>query len=309
MHDGLDFSTGGKTPLYATTDGKVVYKGYWGGYGNSMVIQRPNGHFVRYSHLSGFADGLAEGSEVKAGEQLGIAGNTGGGKMAVHLHFSYGVPDRQEARAKSFLSSAAGLRSLNPAQLPNRLINGGKGLGWKTDPSPYFCEAFPIVDGRGSRFGKTTKEQYTMLYDDAPEGGAPPELAAARMQQAEAAANGQSIKEFLSDADGYGALPGPPIGTSETQSSREWLLTEATRRFASAEWANELPKVSQRALWVDYTRMTGVKLKLEHAIREKDQRIEALFAVYVSQKLASQRQQVEQARRRTVAQQALREIR
>lgn len=205
MHDGLDFSTGGKTPLYATADGKVVFKGYWGGYGNSLVIERPNGHTFRYSHMSGFADSLAEGSEVKAGQQIGIAGNTGGGKMAVHLHFSYGVPGQQEVRAKQFYADAGKLKSLNPTQLPTVLRNGGRGLGWKTDPSPYFCEAFPIQDGRGDRFGKTTKAQYALLYGDAPDGGAPPELAAARMQQAEAAANGQSIEEFLTDSDGYGA--------------------------------------------------------------------------------------------------------
>ncbi|WP_235800117.1 M23 family metallopeptidase [Xanthomonas citri] len=308
MHDGLDFSTGGKTPLYATADGKVVFKGYWGGYGNSLVIERQNGHTFRYSHMSGFADGLAEGSEVKAGQQLGIAGNTGGGNMAVHLHFSYGVPGQQEVRAKQFYADAGRLKSLSPTQLPTVLRNGGRGLGWKTDPSPYFCEAFPTQDGRGDRFGKTTKAQYALLYGDAPEGGAPPELAAARMQQAEAAANGQSIEEFLTDSDGYGALPGPPIGTSETQSAREWLLTEATRRFASADWANELPKVSSRALWVDYVRANGVSIHLADTIRHKKQRVEALLAVYTSQKLASQRQQAEQARRRAVAQQARHEV-
>lgn len=308
MHDGLDFSTRGQSPLYATTDGKVIFADYWGGYGNSIIIKRPNGHTVRYSHMKGFADGLTVGSEVKAGQQIGIAGNTGGGNMAVHLHFTYGVPDRQDARAKQFASNAAALKSLNPGQLPTVLRDGGRGLGWKTDPSPYFCEAFPISDGRGDRFGNTTMEQYALLYGNAPDGGAPPELAAERMQQAEAAAASQPIEEWLSDSDGYGALPGPPIGDYETMSSREMLLTEAMRRFASAAWANELPKVSQRALWVDYTRMTGVSNFLANANREKKQRIEALLAVLTSQRLEHVRKGTAAAQERAVRGDAVRSI-
>ncbi len=318
-HDGLDFSTGGNTSLFATTDGKVTFKGPMGALGNTIIIERDNGHTVRYSHLKGFQPGLAVGSEVKAGDVVGIAGNTNGNpgtSMAVHLHFTYGVPNAADARAKQYPGTAAGLRSINPGQLPNAFTSKpGYMVGWRTDPSPFFCEAFPIRDGnsadheaRARILGRTTMEQYTRLYGDAPATGAPPELAAERMQLAEAADAGQPIEEWLSDADGYGALPGPPMGDYASMSTREMMFTEATRRFMSADWNNELPKLSQRALWVDYTRMVGVSNFLANANREKKERVEALLAVLTSQRLAHVRQETGAARERAVRGDAVRSI-
>ncbi|MDH4908294.1 hypothetical protein ACWA5G_09925 [Xanthomonas axonopodis pv. ricini] len=69
-----------------------------------------------------------------------------------------------------------------------------------------------------------------------------------------------------------------------------------------------LTKVSSRALWLDYARANGVSIFLADAIRRKKQHVTALLAVYISQKLASQRQQTEQVRRSAVAQQAVREV-
>ena len=70
------------------------------------------------------------------------------------------------------------------------------------------------------------------------------------------------------------------------------------RRFADSEWNTSITKVSSRALWVDYLRAQGVSAQLNAAIRQKKERMEALLALYTSQKLAAKRQQVDAARER-----------
>jgi len=80
------------------------------------------------------------------------------------------------------------------------------------------------------------------------------------------------------------------------------MSTEAKRRFSDAQWSTNVVKVSSRALWVDYVRAVGVSTYMEEAIREKKERVEALLALYTSQKLAARRARVSYAAQR--AQQA-----
>ena len=115
MHDGLDFSTSGQTaPLYATSAGTVTWAKLRGSAGNTVIIKRDNGQSAVYYHLSYIA--VKEGDKVQAGQEIGRAGSTGmqpGG--AVHLHFIYGVPNADDARAKTFSADAnSGERILLP---------------------------------------------------------------------------------------------------------------------------------------------------------------------------------------------------
>lgn len=166
MHDGLDFSTSGASqPLYATTDGKITFIGNRRSAGNAILIERSNGDVVAYYHMSGFATGLKQGMEVKAGQQLGLSGNTPSDAMVKHLHFTYGTAQKDEARAKAFTQSAS-KGTFNPSQLPSA-FNQQQGIGWKTDPAPYFCATFPIQDGNPQHYpilGKDTKEQHAILF-------------------------------------------------------------------------------------------------------------------------------------------------
>jgi hypothetical protein len=115
----------------------------------------------------------------------------------------------------------------------------------------------------------------------------PVQVAAANGDALQAAAKGAtSMASVLNDADGYGSLPSPPIGDFETMSPAEMMSTEAQRRFADSEWNKSITQVSSRALWVDYLRAMGVSAQLNAAIRQKKERMEALMAVYTSQKLA-----------------------
>ncbi|WP_430543865.1 M23 family metallopeptidase [Xanthomonas euvesicatoria] len=327
-HDGFDFRAPLGAPLRAGADGVVSMRNTMKGAGNVLTIRRQNGDTLMYYHLSAYASGVEVGKPVKAGQVIGYAGGTSAkvtgspayASYAPHLHFIYGVPNAGQARQTNFSEHASRLRSVNPAQLPHEFNTQAQpamaAVGFKTDPAPFFCEAYPFKDKRlDAILGRDTKEQHRIIFGSVPPGGSPPEGAYAPVEAAAGNAQlilaqqaGKPIEEFLSDSDGYGALPGPSVGAYEAMSANEMMATEAVRRFQSADWANELTKVSSRALWVDYARANGVSIFLADAIRRKKQHVEALLAVYTSQKLASQRQQTEQARRRAVAQQAVREV-
>lgn len=85
-HHGLDYSAPTGTPVSSIGDGKVVFKGWKGGYGNLVEIRHMNGYKTRYGHLSRFAKGLSAGKRVKMGELIGYVGSTGLSTGA-HLHF------------------------------------------------------------------------------------------------------------------------------------------------------------------------------------------------------------------------------
>jgi hypothetical protein len=307
MHDGLDFSTSGTAaPLYATAAGTVIWAKLRGSAGNTVMIKRDNGQIAGYYHLSALS--VKEGDKVQAGQQIGLAGNTGmkpGG--AVHLHFIYGVPNADDARAKTFSADAAKNPAFNPSQLPNAISK--KDFGYATDPSPYFCKTFPIQnDGLHAVLGGDTMAQYNKLFGAAPPMGVPPttkldpvQVAAANSDAVQAGAQGATtLASVLNDSDGYGALPSPPLGDYETMSPAEMLSTEAKRRFTDAEWNTNITKVSSRALWVDYVRALGVSAYINESIRQKKERVEALMALYTSQKLAAQKARVVAAQQRAL---------
>ncbi len=300
MHDGLDFSTNGASqPLYATSDGVITFLGMRGTAGNAVLIKRDNGDVVAYYHMSGFATGLKQGMEIKAGQQIGLSGNTPSDAMVKHLHFTYGAAQKDAARSAAFPANAA-RGAFDPGQLPH-VFNQQAGIGWKTDPAPYFCATFPIQDGNPQFYpilGDDTKEQHAILFGSVPSGGVAPnvkfepaQVAAANADAALAASEGKSPAEWLSEKDGFGTLPTTPIGGYDTMSTSEMMLTEAGRRFSDAEWNANVTKVSSRALWVDYNRAVGVGSYLAEAIYRKKERVEALLAVYTSQKTERIRRQ------------------
>ena len=86
MHKGIDFRAKIGTHLFATGDGVVKYASRNGNYGNLLVIDHGFGFETRYAHLSGYADGVRVGSEVKRGELVAYSGNTGL-TNGPHLHY------------------------------------------------------------------------------------------------------------------------------------------------------------------------------------------------------------------------------
>ncbi|MEI8256830.1 MAG: M23 family metallopeptidase [Deltaproteobacteria bacterium] len=86
MHIGVDFVAPKGTSAVAVADGTVLFRGYFGGYGNLVIVEHAGGYTSHYGHLSAFAPDLAVGSDVWRGTTLGYVGMTG---LATgpHLHF------------------------------------------------------------------------------------------------------------------------------------------------------------------------------------------------------------------------------
>ncbi len=87
-HKGVDIGCPEGTPIVAAGDGIVSYTGYFGGGGNTVIIDHGNGLSTLYMHMSSF--GISEGAAVSAGTVIGYAGCTGVA-TGPHLHFAVRV--------------------------------------------------------------------------------------------------------------------------------------------------------------------------------------------------------------------------
>lgn len=84
-HKGLDIKVYIGDSIRSAFSGKVRIVRYEGrGYGKYIVIRHGNGLETIYGHLS--AQLVSEGQEVRAGEVIGLGGNTGR-STGSHLHF------------------------------------------------------------------------------------------------------------------------------------------------------------------------------------------------------------------------------
>ena len=85
-HLGIDYAARSGSRIVASSTGKVVYKGWKGGYGRTIEIQHSNGLKTLYAHMRGYAKGIHLGSYVKQGRTIGYVG-TSGRSTGPHLHF------------------------------------------------------------------------------------------------------------------------------------------------------------------------------------------------------------------------------
>jgi murein DD-endopeptidase MepM/ murein hydrolase activator NlpD len=84
FHAGLDLRAAQGTPVLAAAAGRVVLAMRLQVRGNCIVIDHGMGVYTMYAHLSAFR--VAKGATVKAGQVLGLSGNTGL-STAAHLHW------------------------------------------------------------------------------------------------------------------------------------------------------------------------------------------------------------------------------
>ena len=89
-HKGVDYAAPIGTPVRAAGDGRVLFAGRRGGYGNVLEIDHSRGITTVYGHLSRFAHGVRAGRHVSQGEVVAYVGMTG---LATgpHLHYEYRV--------------------------------------------------------------------------------------------------------------------------------------------------------------------------------------------------------------------------
>ncbi len=84
-HFGLDVGAPMRTPIFAATDGQVIYSGWnRGGYGNMIILDHGGGLFTRYGHATKLL--VNAGDTVKQGDTIALVGSTGR-STGPHLHF------------------------------------------------------------------------------------------------------------------------------------------------------------------------------------------------------------------------------
>ena len=90
FHHGVDYPAPIGTPIYAAADGKVIYSGQAGGYGNWIVLEHEiNGlkFYTIYGHMGEKDLLVKEGETVKKGQNIARV-NEKGEATGPHLHFS-----------------------------------------------------------------------------------------------------------------------------------------------------------------------------------------------------------------------------
>ena len=89
-HRGTDYAASRGTPIKATGDGKVIFAGRKGGYGNTVIIQHGQKITTLYAHMNKFARNIRSGKRVKQGQIIGYVGSTGLAS-GPHLHYEFRV--------------------------------------------------------------------------------------------------------------------------------------------------------------------------------------------------------------------------
>ena len=87
-HRGVDYAAPRGTPIKASGDGKVIFRGTKSGYGKAVILQHGGNITTLYAHMSAFAAKARIGSRVRQGQTIGYVGSTGLA-TANHLHYEY----------------------------------------------------------------------------------------------------------------------------------------------------------------------------------------------------------------------------
>lgn len=106
FHHGVDIAgqtPGSKPDIRNVTAGRVLWTGKAGGYGNTVVVQNPDGYIVQYGHLDSIS--VRAGDNVSAGQKIGVMGATGN-VTGVHLDMIVIKDGKSLRRDGSVLASA-----------------------------------------------------------------------------------------------------------------------------------------------------------------------------------------------------------
>ena len=133
-HNGIDLPGKLNSPVNAIADGIVDFAGWKGGYGNTVIVEHPDGKKTLYAHLNYIDKSIKKGEKVSRGATLGGMGTTGTRSTGVHLHFevidSNGAKLNPMQHAQSLMPKPTpppkkGSTKIQPVIIPEVLTNRG----------------------------------------------------------------------------------------------------------------------------------------------------------------------------------------
>ncbi len=128
-HTGTDFGAPRKTPIVAAMAGTVSFSGPKGGYGNTIIIDHPNGMQTLYAHMFEPSP-LKKGQVVAQGAPIGGVGSTGN-STGDHLHFEIKKHDGEKYVAVNPMNylgqNASKEKGTQVAQAPAKSKGNDKG--------------------------------------------------------------------------------------------------------------------------------------------------------------------------------------
>jgi murein DD-endopeptidase MepM/ murein hydrolase activator NlpD len=93
FHEGVDFGCSGGTPIHAADRGRVVIAGWYGAYGQAVVIDHGSGVSTLYGHTERGSLRVSVGDIVQRGQVIACVDSTGW-STGDHLHFGKYVNGR-----------------------------------------------------------------------------------------------------------------------------------------------------------------------------------------------------------------------
>ncbi len=84
FHNGTDMKAAMNTPVYATADGVIEYKGYSSSFGRMIIVSHNYGFRTYFGHLNKIV--VKTATYVKKGDLIGYTGNSGL-SSGPHLHY------------------------------------------------------------------------------------------------------------------------------------------------------------------------------------------------------------------------------
>lgn len=86
FHSGIDIGASCNSPIRAAHTGTVIYAGWYGTYGNFIIIEHEDGISTAYAHIVNGGTMVRYGQTVSVGQQIARVGSTGA-STGCHLHF------------------------------------------------------------------------------------------------------------------------------------------------------------------------------------------------------------------------------
>lgn len=117
-HNGLDIAAPSGTPVKPVAPGTVIFSGWKGGYGNTVILDHHDGMMTVYAHHA--SNNVVEGAVVDMKTVIALTGSTGR-STGPHLHFE-AWQDGTNITADFLPGSSPGQPSTTLAKAPIRRL-------------------------------------------------------------------------------------------------------------------------------------------------------------------------------------------